>query len=144
MTTCLRVIIFYFDLRYTIEFQNIISDLFVALIFIPRRKLIRWIKREGFRARKMAILQWIFLSHVLILGYKATFLSTLVVIRYSHPINTFEDMDRSGLPLLIPKGTAIHKTIAGDKRRTVKQIYKRSLVYQFTGTNENIPWFLER
>ena len=42
------------------------------------------------------------------------------------------------------KGTAIHKNIAGDNRRTVKQIYERSLVYQFTGTNENINWFLEK
>ena len=118
--------------------------MFLSIVFIPRRKLAKWIQREGFGVRKLAILKWLFLSHVLILGYKATFLSTLVVIRYSDPINTFEDMDRSGLPLLLPKGTAVHKTIAGDKRGTVKQTYKRSLVYQFTGTNENIPWFLER
>lgn len=124
--------------------QLSISDLFVAIVFIPRRKLTKWIQRQGFCARKFAILMWIFMSHVLILGYKATLLSTLIPIRYSDRINSLEDMDRSGLPLLVPNGTAVYKSMVGDKRRIVQQIYNRSLVYQYTGTRENIAWFFEK
>ena len=119
-------------------------DLFLAIVFIPRRKLARWIQREGFGVRKLAILKWIFLSHVLILGYKSTLLSTLIPIRYSEQINTLEDMDKSGLPLLIPKGTVAYKSIAGDKRIVVQMIYKRSVVWQYTGTRERRAWYFGR
>ena len=116
----------------------------MAIVFIPRRKLTKWIKRQGFGARKLAILKWIFMSHVLILGYKATLLSTLIPIRYSDRIDSLEDMDRSGLPLLIPNGTAVYKSIAGDRRRIVQHIYNRSVVYQYRGTRENSAWYFER
>ena len=121
-----------------------ISDLFLAVVFIPRRKLTKWIKREGFHTRKFTILKWIFTSHVLILGYKATLLSTLTPIRYSDKINTLEDMDRSGLPLIIPKGTAMYKSIAGDRRLIVQQIFNRSIFYQYTGTRENFVWIFQK
>ena len=118
-------------------------DLFLAIVFIPRRKLGKWIQRQGFGVRKFAILQWIITSTILILGYKSTLLSTLIPIRYSDSINSLEDMDRSGLPLLIPKGTSIYKSMAGDKRRIVQHIFNNSLVYQFTGTQENWAWHTE-
>ena len=118
--------------------------MFLAIVFIPRRKLGKWIQRQGFGVRKFAILQWIITSTILILGYKSTLLSTLIPIRYSDSINSLEDMDRSGLPLLIPKGTTVYKSMAGDKRRIIQHIFNNSLVYQYTGTLENWAWFSEK
>ena len=127
-----------------IHIKKFISDLFLAIVFVPRRKLTKWIKRKGFNTRKFTILMWIFTSHVLILGYKATLLSTLIPIRYSDKINTLQDMDRSGLPLIIPKGTAMYKSIAGDRRHIVQQIFNRSILYQYTGTREKFAWLFDK
>ena len=90
---------------------------------IPKRRLNSWINRPGFRVRKRIILQWIFLGHFLVMGYKTTLLSTLIQIQYESTIDTLDDMAKSGLPLLIPSHTALHKLIACDPRSTMKQIY---------------------
>ena len=84
------------------------------------------------------------MSNVLILGYKSTLLSTLIPIKYSDRINSLEDMDRSGMPLLIPNGTTVHKSMASDKRIIVQQIYNKSVVYQYGGTQERWTWYSEK
>ena len=92
----------------------------------PRRRLNSWINRRGFRIRKGIILLWIFLGHFLVMGYKTTLLSSLIQIRYGSTIDTLEDMAKSGLPLLIPSHTTLHKLIASDPRPLMKEIYRKS------------------
>lgn len=115
-------------------------DVFLSIAFIPRRKLAKWIQRHGFGTRKLVILQWLFLSNILIMGYKSTLLSTLIPIRYEDSNDSLDDVHRSGLPLLIPNGTVIHKFLLGDTRRTVQQIYNRSIVYPYEGGNV-MDWY---
>ena len=56
-------------------------------------------------------------------------LSSLIPIRYETTIDTLEDMEDSGLPILIMKNTAVHKLIASDPRDAMKQVYKRSMLF---------------
>ena len=99
---------------------------------IPRRRLKKWINREGFRIRKVLILKWIVLGSVLTWGYKSMLLSSLVTIRYTKPIDTLTDLDRSGLPLCILKGTSFHHAFEKDQRDIMRKIYNNSIVFTFT------------
>ena len=50
------------------------------------------------------------------MGYVSTLLSQLVAIRYENPIDTLDDIDKSGLPLMIPNGTGLNFLIGEDPR----------------------------
>ena len=67
------------------------------------------------------------------MGYKCTLPSTLIPVRYEGTINTLSDLDRSGLPLLIPRSTAQYKAFANDKRPIMKRIFNKSISWAFTG-----------
>ena len=64
----------------------------------------------------------------------STLLSQLVAIKYENPIDTIDDLDKSGLPLLIPGGTGIENMIANDPKPAVKRIYSRSLIHPLNGS----------
>ena len=109
---------------------SIFSDMFLSTAMIPRRRVIRWINRHGLATRKGVILQWLFLGHLLTLGYKSTLLSTLIPIRYQSTIDSLEDMAQSGLPMTVPRATTLHKLIATDPRTHMRKIYMRSYFIQ--------------
>ena len=94
-----------------------------------------WLFRDGFKTRKIILLKWLALGNFLTLGYMSTLLSQLVAIRYENPLDTIDDMDKSGLPLLIPNGTAIDVLIGQDPRPAVQRIYNRSIIYFFNGSH---------
>ena len=71
------------------------------------------------------------------MAYKSTLLSSLISIRYEATIDTLEDMEQSGLPLLILKSTTMHTLIASDPRETMKQVYKRRTLFQWSPSE---PW----
>ena len=118
------------------NYYFIVTDLFIALELIPRRRLEKWINREGFCIRKILILKWIVLGSVLTWGYKSTFLSTLVTIRYNKPIHTLADLDSSGLPLLIVKNSTILRAVQSDPRPIMNQIYHKSIVFEYNQHTE--------
>ena len=77
---------------------------------------------------------WLMLtSNLLIWSYKGTLLSTLVPIYYESQINTLEEVDRSGLPVLISKNNVIHWLVETDPRATIKNIWKKRILYPFSG-----------
>ena len=110
-----------------------VSDFFLSTEFIPRRRLNKWIQREGFHVRKLLILKWIFLGNVITLAYKSTLLSSLIKIRYESTIDTLCDLDKSALPALIPAGTPATQAFATDPREIMKSIFNRSIIYPFNG-----------
>ena len=115
----------------------VVADIFLSTELIPRKRLKKWINRDGFGTRKILILKWIVLGSVLTWGYKSKLLSTLVTIRYNKPINTLADLDRSGLPLVIAEGSVDHHLFENDQRDLMKQIFNRSIVIiQPTQQNE--------
>ena len=74
------------------------------------------------------------MASFLTLGYLSTLLSQLVAIRYENPIDTIDDLDKSGLPLLIAGGTGLQAMMANDPKPAVMRIYNRSLIYPFNGS----------
>ena len=117
------------------------SDLFLSTELIPKRKLKKWIHRAGFATRKIVILKWIFLGNILTMAYKSTLLSSLIPIRYENTINSINDLDNSGLPLLIPKGGANEDIFSSDQRPIMRRIFNRIIFYTYKG---GIPqWVLD-
>ena len=90
-----------------------------------------WIQRPGFRIRKIVILKWIVLGNVLTLAYKATLLSSLIPIRYDDTIDSIADLDKSGLPMILVKGTFLTKYLSEDPREMTTQIFKRAIFAPF-------------
>ena len=74
-------------------------------------------------------MKWLLLGNILALAYKSTLNSTLVTMQYEDPIDTMNDMAKSGLPLLIPQN--LHRSMANDPRQVVKEMNKNSIVFQF-------------
>ena len=109
------------------------SDFFLSTELIPKRRLKKWIDRNGFRTRKILILKWIFLGNILTMGYKCTLLSTLIPVRYESSITTLSELDQSKLPLLITRGSDLDHAFAKDPRPIMKRIYNNSILWEFTG-----------
>ena len=65
------------------------------------------------------------------MAYKSTLLSILIPIRYEKALDTIEDLDKSGLGLLIFGSTVQERLTASDPRPAMKRIYER---------REVIPW----
>ena len=99
---------------------------------IPRRRLKKWINRKGFRIRKILILKWIVLGSVVTWAYKSKFFSSLVTIRYTKPVDTLADLDSSGLPFLLTKGSGHAQMFGDDPRPAMKRIYRRRIVFEYT------------
>ena len=88
----------------------------------------RWIQRPGFKVRKMLILKWIFLGTLLTMGYEAILLSSLIRIQYEATIDNINELDNTGLPLLMLEGTASHIDLSKDPRPIIRRIFNRSIV----------------
>ena len=114
--------------------MNFVSDLFVSAMFIPSFIPKHWIQREGFKIRKTLILKWLFFGNVITMAYKSTLLSSLITVRYESPIDTIVDLEKSGLPALLPNNTPLQTMFATDPRRVMQKVYNKSLVYPFDGT----------
>ena len=69
-------------------------------------------------------------------GYKSTLLSTLVTIRYNKPIDTLADLDRSGLPLAIVKGSPEQGAFENEQRDIMKRIYSKSILFKTSKQSE--------
>ena len=123
------------------ESNWLIADFFLSTVFIPKRRLKRWIQRQGFGARKVLILKWMVMGSFLTMGYKSALLSALLQITYENTIDTIYDMDDSGLPLLIAKGTTTFKLFAEDQREVMRKIFDKSIGFDYNGV---IPqWVLD-
>ena len=99
-----------------------------------------WIQREGFKIRKILILKWLFLGNVITMAYKSTLLSSLITERYERPIDTIIDLERSGLPILLPSNTPLPTMFATDPRRIMQKIYNNSITYPFNGRPPAFIW----
>ena len=111
------------------------TDLCISIFLIEEVIPKRWMSRQGLvHARKLLIIMWLMLtSNLLIWSYKSTLLSTLVPIYYDKPINTIEEVDRSGLPVLITKNNVVHWLMKSDPRSTINKIWQRRILYPFAG-----------
>ena len=111
-----------------------VADLCHAIVFLEESFPNRWFNRKGFtKSRKLLLLQWLLLGHVLVMSYKSMLLTSLITITYEQSIDTFDDLDRSGLPLIIPQRTAPAQLLASDPRPVIKRIFGRRLFLPYSG-----------
>ena len=75
------------------------------------------------------------------MAYKKSLLSSLIPSRYEPTIDSISDLDSSNLPLLIWKGSIIHKYFASDSRPIMRRVFNRSIF--FTVENGIPKWALE-
>ena len=69
------------------------------------------------------------------MAYKSTLLSSLIPIQYETTIDTLEDVERSGLPVLVPENAAPRWLMKTDPRPTVQRIWQNNrILYPFNGT----------
>ena len=62
------------------------------------------------------------------LAYKTKLLSSLIPIRYEDTIDGIEDLDKSGLPLIMAEGGSATDYIRDDPREVMIRIFNRSLL----------------
>ena len=74
------------------------------------------------------------------MAYKSTLLSSLLLIHYESTIDNLADLQKSELPLAIPRSTAMHHAIASDKRPVMKQIFKNSILFWYEGPETIIKY----
>ena len=112
----------------------IFQDLCHAVVFFEESLPLAWFNRRGFtKSRKFILLQWLFFGTVIVQSYKSVLRTSLITITYEKGIDTFEDFDNSGLPLIIPKPTAPYKLLASDPRPVFKRIFGRKLPFLYNG-----------
>ena len=69
------------------------------------------------------------MGNLLTLGYKTTLLSSLIPINYEDSFDNFFDIDKSGLPLLMPKGTNVVEYIRGAPGEMMARIFNRKILH---------------
>ena len=74
------------------------------------------------------------------MAYKSTLLSSLIQIRYEIPIDTVNDLDKSGLPALVAGGSPVDKALATDPREVIKDIFNRTVIFPYNGTVPQFVW----
>ena len=74
------------------------------------------------------------MANVLSWAYKGTLLSTMIAIRYSVPLDTIAQMDESGLPFFVFKGTVMEWLADTDKREAVMRLNERQFKMPWDGT----------
>ena len=80
------------------------------------------------------------MGNILTLGYKTTLLSSLIPIRYEDTIKSLDDLDKSGLPLIMPRGSSLHDHLANDPREMLTPITRRFILFDDGGVPR---WALE-
>ena len=114
-----------------------ISDCFLPAELISTGGVSQtWLKRPGFGIRKAVILKWIFLGNILTKAYESTLLSSLVTIRYEDTIDSINDLDKSGLPLLMMEASSAFEFFSTDSRPIMGRIFNRSI---FFSASDGVP-----
>ena len=64
---------------------------------------------------------------------RCTLLSTLIPVRYEKELNTIEDLDQSGLGLIVPGGTVLVWLAKTDPRPAMTRIRERLEIVPYAG-----------
>ena len=124
----------FFNQCHTDPTDYIFQDLCHAVVFFEESLPLACFNRKGFtKSRKFILLQWLFFGTIILQSYKSVLRTSLITITYEKGIDTFEDLDNSGLPLIIPTPTAPYKLLASDPRPLFKRIFGRKLPFPYNG-----------
>ena len=85
------------------------------------------------KARQVLLIIWLFSAYTLTIHYKEVLIANLVNVGYEDTIDNFDDVLRSGMPLVVPENTAIPKLLNNDPRKSVQQLLDNLLYFNYTG-----------
>ncbi len=72
------------------------------------------------------------------MSYRSILLSTLVTVHYENTIDTIDELDASGLPVLMSRG-AVYDLVKSDQRPAVRRIFRRSNELSFERRGKKKP-----
>ena len=85
------------------------------------------------KARQVLLIIWLFSAYTLTISYKEVLIANLVNVRYEDTIDNFDDVLRSGMPLVVPENTEVPKLLYNDPRKSVQLLLDNLLFHNFTG-----------
>ena len=121
--------------------KGFLPDFCIALIW--RRKVPHgWYHRDGFtHSRKLLLLFWLVMGNFILLGYKGTLLSNLIRVRYEPPIESYDDVLKSGLKFLLGEFPGSEEWI--DAHPYVSQMANNLIRFSVWDSDRSLDWYTE-
>ena len=94
--------------------------------------------RESFTAsRRFLLIQWLIMGNVISHVYKGALLSSLITIRYTEPLDTMIEMEKSGIPFYCGANTVLCWLVKTDPRPLGMKLNERRFDMPFPGYIED-------
>ena len=94
--------------------------------------------RESFTgSRRLLLIQWLIMGNVISHVYKGALLSSLIEIRYTKPLDTMIEMEKSGTPFYCLGNTVLCWLAKTDPRDVGIKLKERLFDMPFTGGVED-------
>ena len=85
------------------------------------------------KAKLVLLIFWLYMAFTLTLSYKEVLIANLVNVEYEDSIDNFDDMVRSGKPIIVAGNTFIPHLLLNDPRDNGKKLLDKLVYYNFTG-----------
>ncbi len=75
------------------------------------------------------------------MAYRSTLLATLIPVTYEKTIDTIDDLDQSGLPIMLPMGNAYYQNFRRDPRQAMQSIFQRSAEWHYDSSKPKPDYY---
>ena len=89
---------------------------------------LRWYQARSNLHSYIILMVWLSLATLLSFAYESNLLSSLVSVSYEKPIETFEELGDSGMPVHVLTGSAIELLMKYSHRGTVRRVYQTNVL----------------
>ena len=89
--------------------------------------------RDCSKARQVLLIVWLFSAFTLTISYKEVLIANLVSVGYEDIIDNFDDVHAFDKPVGVIENSLMPKLLFNDPRKSVKQLLKNLVYYNFTG-----------
>ena len=86
-------------------------------------------KKHCAEARKLLVIQWVFIGFLLTISYKSVLLANMMSVEYEKGIDTIDDMINSKKPLMVIR--SMEPAFVTDPRPKVIELSKQVQYYDF-------------
>ena len=88
-------------------------------------------------SRRLLLIQWLIMANIISHIYKGALLSSLVTISYTDPLDTMDQMEKSGLPYYCAENSVICWLAKTDPRKLGKKLNERRFDMPYSGIIED-------
>ena len=86
------------------------------------------------KARQLLLVTWLFVAFTLTISYKEVLIANLVNVGYEQTIDNFDDLVKSGMPMVVPANTLIPHLLLSDPRESTKAILDKIVNFNYNFT----------